>query len=153
MDKVRTIQFGDDGQAASREMLRRYDARVAGRDGEREAQAQLRRTLAALEGLDHQYGGSAPIDLEGADELVASALAGLARLGDADLVLAAALWALRHRVPITLVEPVVNALAERSNRAASRQELAAVFGLMQGVIEHVRDRLGADLERSDPERP
>ncbi len=151
MDKVRTIQFGDDGQAASREMLRRYDALVAGREADPEA--PLRRTLAALEGLDHQYGGSAPIDLEGADELVAAALTGLARLGDPDLVIAAALWALRHRVPITAVEAVVNALAERSNRAASRQELAAVFGLMQGVIEHVRDRLGADLERSNPERP
>jgi hypothetical protein len=153
LDKARTIQFGDDGQAASREMLRRYDALVAEREGDDEAQAELRRTLAGLEALDRQYGGAAPIDLEGADDLVDSALAGLARWGDADLVIAAALWALRHRVAIAAVEPVVNALAERSNRAASRQELAAVFGLMQGVIEHVRDRLGADLERSNPERP
>jgi hypothetical protein len=48
---------------------------------------------------------------------------------------------------------VVNALADRSNNAKNKQELAAVFGLMQGVIAHVRDRLSADLERSNPERP
>jgi hypothetical protein len=147
------IQFGDEGQAASREMLRRYDARVAGRAGGAEDTAALRRELATLENLDHQYGGSAPIALEGAEELVASVLPRLARLGDPELVIAAALWAMRHRVEIGPVEPVANALAERSNGAAGRRELAAVAGLMQGLIEHVRGRLGADLERSNPERP
>jgi hypothetical protein len=70
-----------------------------------------------------------------------------------DLLLGVALWAIRHDVPIAVVEPVVNALAERSNHAGTPQELAAVFGLMQGVIAHVRDRLAPDLERSNPERP
>ena len=146
------IRFGDEGQAASREMLRRYDARTAGHADDAEA-AALRRDLATLESLDRQYGGSAPIALEGAEELVASVLPRLARLGDPELVIAAALWAIRHRVEIGAVEPVVNALAERSNRAADRRELAAVAGLMQGLIEHVRGRLAADLERSNPERP
>lgn len=145
----------DEGQAASREMVRRYETVAASRAPARDpAEAdELRRNLAALEGLDHQYGGAAPIRLEGAEALVASILAPIARLGDAELVIAVALWALRHRVEITAVGPVVNALAERSNRARDRRELAAVFSLMQAVIDNVRDRLGADLERSDPERP
>jgi hypothetical protein len=152
---TQTIQFGDEGQAASREMLRRYDAHVAaGQPGvDAGAAADLRRELATLESLDHQYGGSAPIALEGAGELVDSILPRLAALGDPELVIAAALWAMRHRVEIGAVEPVVNALAQRSNRAAGRRELAAVAGLMLGLAEHVRDRLGADLERSNPERP
>ena len=145
----------DEGQAASREMVRRYEALAASREPGRDPdEAQdLRRNLATLEGLDHQYGGAAPIELEGTEALVASILAPVARLGDADLVIAVALWALRHRVELTAVEPVVNALAERSNRAKDRRELAAVFSLMQAVIDNVRDRLGADLERSNPERP
>jgi len=51
-----------------------------------------------------------------------------------------------------LVE-VVNALAERSNRARGKEELAAVLALMQAVIAEVAPRLAADLERSNPERP
>ena len=42
----------------------------------------------------------------------------------ADLVLGVSLWAVRHGVEIEVVEPVANALAWRSNRAATRQELA-----------------------------
>jgi hypothetical protein len=145
----------DEGQAASRALVRRYETLAAARSPmleAREAEA-LRRDLATLEALDHQYGGSAPIGLEGIEALLASVLAPLARLGDAELVIAVALWALRHRVEITAVEPVVNALAERSNASRDRRELAAVFSLMQAVIDNVRDRLGADLERSNPERP
>ena len=48
---------------------------------------------------------------------------------------------------------VVNALAERSNQASSKEELRAVIALMHAVIARVRPRLGADLERSNPERP
>jgi hypothetical protein len=106
-----------------------------------------------LERLDHQYGGTTPLPLEGATDLVASVLPSLGRLGDPELVIAAALWALRHGVEIAPAEPVVNALAERSNTARGREELGAVFSLMQAVIENVRERLGADLERSNPERP
>jgi hypothetical protein len=143
---VRPITFGDEGQVASREMLRRLDAL------EPAAPRPLRAQLATLESLDRQYGGSGRLELEDVDALVAAIITGLAAL-PGDLIIAVALWAIRHEVPITVVEPVVNALAERSNDAKSKQELAAVFGLMQGVIAHVRDRLSADLERSNPERP
>jgi hypothetical protein len=151
---IQTIQFGDAGQIASREMLRRYDARHAATPGRGGAEAAaLRRDLAALESLDRQYGGEAPLALEGTEELVAALLERLSGYGDPDLVIAVALWAIRHEVAISAVEPVANALAERSNAAADRPELSAIVGLMHGVIEHVRDRLGADLERSNPERP
>jgi hypothetical protein len=78
-------------------------------------------------------------------------LAALDTIGAATL--GVALWAMRHGVEITVVEPVVNALARRSNQARGKQEAAAVFALMQGVIAHVAPRLSADLERSNPERP
>ena len=48
---------------------------------------------------------------------------------------------------------IVNALAARSNAATTRQETAAVYALMQGFIQHLLPQLGADLERSNPERP
>jgi len=143
-----------DGEALARELLRRYDAVAAVRPlPDPEEAAALRRHLAMLERLDHQYGGATPLPLEGATDLVASVLPSLGRLGDPELVIAAALWALRHGVEIAPVEPVVNALAERSNAARGREELGAVFSLMQALIENVRERLGADLERSNPERP
>jgi len=141
---VRPITFGDEGQVASRELLRRLDAL------DPPAPKSLRSQLATLEALDRQYGGSAPLELEGLDELVGDLIG---QLGERDLVLGVALWAIRHAVPLVAVEPVVNALAERSNAAAGKAELAAVYGLMQGVIAHLHDRLAADLERSNPERP
>jgi hypothetical protein len=144
---IRPITFGDEGQVASRELLRRFDALSP------PGPKSLRAQLAGLESLDRQYGGSGPLPLEGVDDLVASALTDLLRLGDPDLIIGVALWAIRHDVPLAAVEPVVNALADRSNNAGNKQELAAVFGLMQGVIAHVAGRLGADLERSNPERP
>ena len=123
-----------------------------------------RRHLAALEALDRQYGDEGPLPLEDAAEVVSAALVELATI-DASLrdekakdevesaILGVALWAMRHEVPIPVVEPVVNALARRSNRARTREELAAAFALMQGVIAHVAPALRADLERSNPERP
>jgi hypothetical protein len=142
------------GEALARDMLRRYDA-LAGSPGILSADeaAQLRRALATLENLDRQYGDAAALPLEGTEDLVASVMGPLARLGDAELVIAAALWAIRHEIEITVPEPVVNALAERSNAARTKSELAAAFSLMQALADNVRDRLGADLERSNPERP
>jgi len=141
---VRPITFGDEGQVASRELLRRLDAL------DPPAPKSLRARLATLEALDRQHGGSAPLELEGLDDLVGGLIG---ELHDRDLVLGVALWSIRHDVPIAAVEPVVNALAERSNAAASKAELSAVYGLMQGVIAHLHDRLAPDLERSNPERP
>jgi hypothetical protein len=162
---VQPIRFGDEGQLATRELLRHFDA-LASRHRDMPL-AELHARLKTLESIDRQYGGSAPLPLEDADELVASLITDLAHLeaeaqrsrergseGEiAHLTLGVALWALRHGVEVTVVEPVANALALRSNQAANRQELAAVFGLMQGLIAHVRPRLEADLERSNPERP
>jgi len=145
----------DEGEAATRELRRAAESRLAARDARlapSEAET-LRHALATLESLDRQYGASAPLPVEGAQDVAASAIEALHRLGEPRLVIGAALWALRHGVEILAVEPVVNALAERSNAARDQRELAAAASLMQAVIGNVRDRLGADLERSNPERP
>jgi len=112
----------------------------------------VRERLAILESLDRQYGESGVLPVEGADELVASILVELASAEDPGMAIGVALWAMRHGVPIDAPEVVVNALAARSNQARGKEELAAVFALMQGFIAHVAPRLSADLERSNPER-
>jgi len=144
---IQTIQFGDEGQVATRELLRRFEA----------ARPEVAHYLKTFEALDRQYGGSGELPVEDGGELVDAALSEMARLETtpefADLTLGIALWAARHGVAMRAVEPVANALARRSNAAASKQELAAVFGLMQGLIAHVSPGLAADLERSNPERP
>ena len=144
---LHTIQFGDEGQVASRELVKRFESLDPG----------IARSLKTLESLDRQYGGAGALPLEDAGELVDSALTLAARFESdetfPDLAIGIALWALRHEVAFRAVEPVANALARRSNAAAARQELAAVFGLMQGLIAHVAPTLGPDLERSNPERP
>ena len=155
------IRFGDEGQVASQEILTLFNLLAAREPSLRGA--PLQRYLASLESLDRQYGGAGRLPVEDAGELLAATLTELAHLeqaarrgGDvrsvADLTLGVALWALRHDLAIDPVEPVANALAIRSNAARTKQELAAVFGLMQGVIANVAPRLCADLERSNPER-
>ena len=150
---IQPIRFGDEGQLATRELVLRFEA--IARDAPLPAASlqRIRGALAALEALDRQYGGMAVLPVEDADELVAAVTTDLAYLEDDDLLVGVALWAIRHAVAITVPEPAVNALAMRSNRAASKQEIAAVFGLMQGLIAHLAPRLAADLERSNPERP
>lgn len=158
------VAFGDEGQVATRELRATFD-RLAAQDASLVG-GRLSEGLRALETLDRQYGGQGRLPVEDAEDLVSAILAELARLEQsarrkgperevavANLVLGVALWAMRHEVPIAVVEPVANALALRANAAASRQELAAVYGLMQGVIAWVAPRLRADLERSNPERP
>jgi hypothetical protein len=152
---VQPIRLGDEGQSATRELVRALEALAPSDPTESAAESLV--ALRTLESLDRQYGGHAPLALEGVEEVVAAALAPLARLeaqpGIPEVVVGVALWAIRHEVPITVPEPVANALALRSNAARSKSELAAVFGLMQGVIAHLAPRLAADLERSNPERP
>ena len=147
---LQPVQFGDEGQVATRELAIRYreaclrDARLVA----------LRPGFDMLEAIDRQYGGSRRLELEDTDALVAGLLNDLARLrGEPELALGVALWAMRHEVEIGAVEVVVNALAKRSNDARSPQELSAVYGLMQGVIANIAPLLSADLERSNPERP
>lgn len=162
---VHPIRFGDEGLAATRELTRRFEALRAGLDAA--WAAELHRALEAFEAIDRQYGGGGALALEDAADLADAALSACAHLGEdarrakaparlagiGELAIGVALWAIRHGVELRAVATVANALAERSNAAASRQELAAVFGLMQGVIAHVAPALAADLERSDPQRP
>ena len=141
---IHSIQLGDEGQVATRELLKRFEPG---------APESLRACLRAFEAIDRRHGGSGPLPQEDAGELADAAIAEGARLGEDDLVIGVALWAMRHEVAVRAVEPVANALARRSNAAGSPQALAAVFGLMQGFIAHVAPGLEADLERSNPERP
>jgi hypothetical protein len=158
---MQPIVFGDEGQLATAAMLRRFGAEIrpAGLPHAPEAERWLR----TLDSLDRHYGGSGALPLEDTAEVVAATLSALARMAQdappavapavADITLGTAIWALRHDLAPDPVEPVVNALAQRSNQARTPQELAAVFGLMQGVIASVAPRLAPDLERSNPERP
>jgi hypothetical protein len=160
---MQTIRFAGAGDAAMPGLVRRLDA-LAGGDPDLDA---LRGTLRTFEALDRQYGASAPLALEDVPDLVAAAMGELARLDArltdrenaprrrelAEVTLGVAIWALRHGLEIGAAEPVVNALAIRSNAAAKGAELAAVFRLMRGLVEHLKPRLAADLERSNPERP
>jgi hypothetical protein len=146
---VSPIRFGDEGQLATRELLGRFEALFP------EPPEALARNLRALESLDRRHGGEGPLPVEDAGDIADAAIEALAGLDAkaADLVVGVALWAVRHGVSLRAIEPVANALAQRSNLAGSRQELAAVFGLMQGFIAHVEPLLAPDLERSNPERP
>ena len=162
---MQPIHFGGEAREATRELLARFEAEAPRWSTSAPAQvASLRRHLATLEAIERQHGGPARLALEDADTLVAETLAELARLeaasrasrpdeAVADLVLGVTLWALRRDVELTFVEPIVNALAVRSNAARSREALAAAFAFAQGVIAAVAPRLSPDLERSNPERP
>ncbi len=160
---VQTVNFGDEGQLATRELLRRLESLAPLRLA---AFRSTKDQFATLESLERTGGGHARLEVEDADLLVAAILSQLAHWESevarrkfeaaetvAVLCIGVALWAIRHEVEVTVPEPVVNALAWRSNHARDKQELAAAFGLMQGFIAHVAPRLAADLERSNPERP
>jgi len=162
---MQTISFGGEGGEATRELIARFESRAPAWSATAPARIDsLRRRLATLQALDSRHGGYAHLALEDAGGLVTEVLEELAEVEAdtrgatpdetmADVVLGTVLWALRHAVEIEFVAPVVNALAVRSNAARSREEVAAAFGLAQGVIAHVAPRLSADLERSNPERP
>jgi hypothetical protein len=123
--------------------------------------------MSVMREIDQEYGCDELLPLEDAAEATDQALrclveleSWLQRLGLAPLrndlqtiVLGVGFWAMRHECQILSAEPIVNALAERANAAASRQEAAAVFGMMQGFFEMFEPALGADLERSNPQRP
>lgn len=160
---VQTVHFGDEGQRATAELVRRFESLAP-------LQLAAYRTthghLHTLQSLDKQYGGMAALELEDVAGLVGGihmqlahwdAEAARRKLGAAEtlaeVTLGVALWAIRHGVPLDVVEPVVNALAWRSNNAQGKAQLAALYSLMRGVIAHVAPRLEADLERSNPERP
>lgn len=151
--ETKPIAFADDGRRATREMLRRFEALPMARIPRGVDRADLGARLETLEAIDRQYGGGAALTLEDVADLVSAILVDLARFDDPELAIGVALWAIRHSVAIEAPEPVVNALAGRANAARGKQELAAVVAITEAVIENVRPRLGADLERSNPERP
>ena len=123
--------------------------------------------LTLMRQLDREYGPDFGLPMEDTADAVDAALRSLAELESwlirfdlpehlvnlQTVEIGACYWAMRHAVPVTLVEPVVNALAARSNAAKSKQELAAVFAMMQGLIHHISPGHEADLERSNPQRP
>jgi len=156
---VQKIRYGDEGQAATRDLLQQFDSLGAliPRVGS-PVMEKLRRALTTLEAIDRQYGGTGPLPLEDAGDLAAATLADLARLENdcrheseeallaiAHLTIGVALWTVRHGVVLTAAEPVTNALAHISNAAGSKAELSAVFGVMHGFIGSVPRALEADL--------
>jgi hypothetical protein len=160
--EIKAVRIGDEGQLASQDLVARFAAFQKARANAFPAAslALIEQALSTLHALDRQYGGAGVLPLEGVEDIVAAALTEIARLTVNDeiaeldeLAIGIALWAIRHEVDLAPVEPVANALARRANRVVSKQELAAVFGLMQGLITHIGPRLASDLERSNPERP
>jgi hypothetical protein len=117
--------------------------------------------------MDHQYGADGAVPMTDTHESVDDTLHALAELESwlsrlslvaerprlFNLQLGIAYWAMRHGIHFSVVAPVVNALAEQSNAAQTRQETAAIFAMMQGLVQHLAPGLQADLERSNPERP
>ena len=100
---IQTIRFGDEGHAATGELIRRFASIAKERSLDASARERLHARLSTLQSLDGQYGGSGALALEGTDELVASLVTELASLEDDDLVIGVALWAIRHQVAITIV--------------------------------------------------
>lgn len=126
--------------------------------------------LAFMEGADAEFGPDGRLPQDDADLAAADMQRALAALeswmqrldspatraaaGSLDtLIIGSALWTMRHALPLHVPEPLVNALARRANQAVTRQDVAAVYALMQGTVEHLKPHLGADLEQSNPERP
>ena len=123
--------------------------------------------LAVMSRLDGQYSADAELPVDDAAEAVDEALRALAELESwlirfdlpdqlvhlQAVEIGVGYWAMRHGLSIYAVEPIVNALAAKSNAATSTQETVAVYAMMQGFISHFSPLLKADLERSNPQRP
>ena len=123
--------------------------------------------LAVMSRLDDEYGPDSALPVENASEAVDEALRALAELESwlirfeledqrvplQAIAIGLGYWAMRHGLSIMATELIVNALAAQSNAAASTQETAAVYAMMQGFISHFSLCLKADLERSNPQRP
>ena len=123
--------------------------------------------LSVMEQIDQEFGCDGPLPFEDAAEAADQALRCLAELESwlrrldlaplcndlQTIVLGLGFWAMRHECQILGAEPIIDALAGRASAAASPQEIAAVYGMTQGFIEMLQPALGADLERSSPQRP
>ena len=123
--------------------------------------------LTVMSRLDGQYGADATLPIENVPQAVDEALRALADLESwlirlelevqrvplHAIAIGVGYWAMRHGLPVSVTELIVNALAAQSNAASSKQETAAVYAMMQGFIRHFSPGLKADLERSNPHRP
>ncbi|HVK56653.1 MAG TPA: hypothetical protein VM532_16690 [Burkholderiales bacterium] len=151
-------------------ILRAYELRGSAQSGQTplpDLTKAVGEFLNAFTKLDEEYGETGAILLEDTSELADYCLRCLAELRnwldrlelttlapDVDkLIIGAGLWAMRHECEVTTPEPMVNALAFMANDATSKQELAAVFGLMQGLIHSTPEAIKNDLEKSNPNRP
>lgn len=129
--------------------------------------AAISEFIEVSERLDFEYGADGALPLEDAGEAADEALRACTELDRwldrfelaahrselHAVILGIGIWAMRHESPLQTTEAIVNALADRSNEAQSKQETAAAYALMQGFIVHLAPQLKADLERSNPERP
>jgi hypothetical protein len=174
MAEIKPIHFSNrssnnipEGLQSAAEIMRRC---FAGEDTADRSQSAIEIvvTFASLcDRLDADYGESGALGLVGLDDSLNEALRSCAELqatADASagheagtaadaVCIGVALWAMRHDQPIRVAEPLVNALGRRANAGSTRQDMAAVYALMQGAVAHLQATLGADLERSNPERP
>ena len=152
------------------EILEAHELRAASQTGPTsppELISAIEEFLSAFEKLDAEYGDTGAILLDDTTELADYCIRCLAELRNwldrlelsacapalDSIIVGSALWAMRHECEVSTPEPVVNALAYTANDATSKQELAAVYGLMQGLIQAVPEAIKADLEKSNPQRP
>ena len=144
----------------------RFGAATTGRDPLALA-GTVSEFLRLMQSLDLQYGAEGLLPVQDAGTAVDEAMTSsaelepwLARLelqhhlpGLQAVQIAFGHWAMIHHLRFTAVAPLVNALARKANDAESRQENAAAFAMMQGLVEHLAGDFNADLDRSNPERP
>ena len=155
-------------KAVQAQFLERYRGPTSSLSGEASALlGVVSDFLAVMSRLDAEYGLDSTLPIEDAADAVDEALRALAELESwlirfellaqlyrlHTIEIGIGYWAMRHGLSVIAFEPIVNALAAQSNVAASTQEAAAVYAMMQGFINHFSPRLKADLERSNPERP
>ncbi|HUX89940.1 MAG TPA: hypothetical protein VMV48_04555 [Gallionellaceae bacterium] len=69
------------------------------------------------------------------------------------IALTAARWVIRHQGEIRSLEVIVNMLAAKANHTGDKDELTALFDVMNEVIEHTSPELSSDPDKSDPNRP
>ncbi|KPK39390.1 MAG: hypothetical protein AMJ69_05710 [Gammaproteobacteria bacterium SG8_47] len=112
---------------------------------------------APREGLENQdvtrigdYGLQLLDDLRAWAEPLRVAAAGEALLR---ACLPLALWVARGGGRLTLLEPVVDALARLANSTSNTAELVELTGIMTELLEAVAPAVAADLDQSNPGRP
>jgi hypothetical protein len=162
--------LGNRFNAVAAEILHAHDLQGPAHTGPASAPELIRAIeefFHAFYKLDEEYGDTGAILLEDTSELADYCLRCLAELRNwtdrldlatlvpelDKLIVGTALWAMRHECEVTTPEPVVNALAHMANDATSKQDLAGVYGLMQGLIQAVPETIKHELERSNPFRP